>query len=54
MGNYVAKSDIEDTISVQTVIRLYDDDGDGIADASAVARVIASAEALVNSRISRA
>jgi uncharacterized protein DUF1320 len=54
MGSYIDQSDLEDTIGAQTVVGLFDDNNDGIADAKPVARVIASAEALVNAAIARA
>jgi hypothetical protein len=54
MGDYILQSDLEDALSKTTVMRLFDDNNDGEADIDPVNRVIASAEALVNSRIARA
>lgn len=53
MGNYISQADLEDAITVQTVARLFDDGATGVASTSAVNRVIASAEALINSRLMR-
>jgi hypothetical protein len=53
MGDYINQSDLEDSLSKTTVMRLFDDDNDGVADIDPVNRVIASAEALVNSRLAR-
>lgn len=49
MGKYINQIDLENALSSATIIQLFDDDDDGVADADAVASVIDRAEAEVES-----
>lgn len=53
-GNYVAQSDLENSLSAATVLELFDDNRDGVADAAPVQQIIDQAEAMVNSYLLRA
>ncbi len=46
---YFAKADLEDRISVKSVARLFDDNVDGTADITALARLVADASSKVDS-----
>lgn len=50
---YLSQSDLEDVIGAAMVLRLFDDDGDGVADASAVERILVNAERYVGGYVSR-
>lgn len=45
---YITQAEIEEQLPAEQLIQLTDDDGDGVADASVVADLIADAEAEVN------
>lgn len=51
---YVTLTDIEDAVGASAVLACFDDDNDGVADATPVAAVIARAGAWVDSYMSRA
>lgn len=44
---YITQSDLENRISANVVRRIFDDDGDGTADAAAITRILADASAKV-------
>lgn len=50
---YLTLSDVEQTIGAQMALRLFDDDGDGVADVDAVDRILTSAERFVAGFVSR-
>ena len=53
-GDYHAQADLANALSGDTLIALFDDDRDGVADAGPVQSVIDRAEAQVNSYLLRA
>lgn len=50
---YVTDAEIETRLGAATLVQLADDDGDGVADADVVEEARLSAEAIVNSFLSR-
>lgn len=51
MGQYITQADIELRLSPRTVLAIFDDDNDGVADADAVAAIIDDAEAHVDAAL---
>ncbi len=51
MGQYLTQTHLEKAISARTVLAIYDDDDDGIADADAIEFNIERAEGEVDSRL---
>lgn len=54
MGAYLTQTDLENALSPQTILAIFDDNNDGTADATPIAAVIARAEGQVHSYLSRA
>lgn len=54
MGEYLQQADLENAISPHTLVELFDDNTDGIADTGPLNAVIDRAEAQVNSYLIRA